>query len=57
MKRLLIKYYGIVTLVVLILLFLLKLYIGECRLWICGVFVVTVVAYFIAGDFLKKPEK
>jgi len=50
------KYYGYITIVVLALLFSVKLYVGKCMLWICAVFVITVISYFIAGDFLKKEK-
>ena len=48
------RYYGYITLVILVLLLAVKLYVGRCMLWICGAFVITVIAYFIIGDFLRK---
>jgi hypothetical protein len=49
------KYYGWITLIILVLLLLIKLTTGKCMLWLCGVFVVTVLVYFIYSDYVKKP--
>jgi len=47
---------GWFTLALLILLFGIKLLIGHCELWLCGIFVATVTACFILSDF-KPPDK
>jgi len=47
---------GRAVLLMLVVLFGVKLLIGRCELWLCGLFVVTVVGYFILSD-LKQENK
>ncbi len=48
------RWLGRVTLLMLVVLFGVKLLIGHCELWLCGLFVVTVVGYFILSDFKQE---
>ena len=50
------KYLGITTLLLLILLAVLKFFLGGCHLWLCGAFVGVVVAYMILSDLTRKTE-
>lgn len=45
---------GWVTLVALIILLFLKFWLGHCELWLCGLFVGTVTAYFILSNSHTK---
>jgi len=45
------KLLGRLTLTLLIILLVLKFIIGHCELWLCGLFVLTVVGYFILSDY------
>ena len=48
------RWLGRVALLMLVVLFGVKLLIGHCELWLCGLFVVTVVGYFILSDFKQE---
>jgi len=50
------KYYGRITITLLILLAGLKIFLGGCRLWLCLAFVAVVVAYMVFSDFTGKPD-
>jgi hypothetical protein len=50
------RWMGRAVLLMLVVLFGVKLLIGRCELWLCGLFVVTVVGYFILSD-LKQENK
>ncbi len=51
------KYLGWTTLVLLIFLFVLKLLMGHCELWLCGLFVVTVTGYYILSDVASRKNR
>jgi len=48
---------GWLTLAMLIALLVIKLLIGHCELWLCGLFVATVTAYFILSDYKQSEKK
>ena len=48
---------GWLTLAMLIALLGIKLLLGHCELWICGLFVAIVTAYFILSDFGSNNKK
>ena len=50
------KSLNLVILIGLILLAGLKWYYGGCRLWLCGAFVVLVVAFTIFSDFIEPKD-
>jgi len=45
---------GWATLIMIVVLFVTKLLLGKCELWLCGLFVITVVGYFILSDLKMK---
>ncbi|UBM62531.1 hypothetical protein LA303_00780 [Candidatus Sulfidibacterium hydrothermale] len=51
------KHLGHITLILLVLLFALKIFLGGCRLWICALFVTVVVTYMILSDFYPQKEE
>jgi len=50
------KHLGQITLVLLVLLFVLKFFLGGCRLWLCALFVGLVVSYMILSDIYSAGE-
>ncbi len=51
------NYLGWTTLLLLIFLFALKLLMGHCELWLCGLFVVTVTGYYILSDVASRKNR
>ena len=47
---------GWATLTIIITLLIAKLLIGTCKLWLCGLFVITVVGYSMLSDLKMKNE-
>lgn len=45
------KWIGRITLAVLIILLIVKLWLGTCNLFLCGAFVGLLVAYIIFSDY------
>lgn len=48
---------GWVTLIIIVALLIIKLLIGTCKLWLCGLFVITVVGYFMLSDLKMKNSR
>ncbi|RLD91482.1 MAG: hypothetical protein DRJ09_01040 [Bacteroidetes bacterium] len=48
------QYLGWITLLMLVMLLVLKLIIGHCELWLCGLFVLTVTGYYILSDLASR---
>ncbi len=48
------QYLGWITLLMLVMLLVLKLMIGHCELWLCGLFVLTVTGYYILSDLASR---
>ncbi len=51
MKKLSKKWVGRITLSALIILFIVKLLIGQCNLLLCGAFVAVIVTYAVLSDY------
>ncbi len=45
------KWLGRLTLIALVMLFVIKLIIGQCHLLLCGAFVAVIVAYAVLSDY------
>lgn len=50
------QYLGWATLLMLVLLLIVKLLIGHCELWLCGLFVFTVTGYYILSDLVARKK-
>jgi len=48
------QYLGWITLLMLVLLLVLKLVIGHCELWMCGLFVLAVTGHYILSDLASR---
>lgn len=45
------RFLGPVTLVLILILLVVKLFFTGCSLWLCGLFVAIIVAYSVLSDF------